>query len=146
MESPASASGRKGKPIWQPFSSFFLLFPLFSLSIYWRPPAGGVRGLFPSKKGWILLERMYRSCVVSLWICILTVFLPLYSVHWVVLYRCVSYRCVAHVSLPVPGAFICSVFKPVSIHTAVSTFFNTERYKPIHDQAESPPQRLLWTW
>ena len=33
-----------------------------------------------------------------------------------------------HVSLPVPGAFICSVFKPVSIHAAVSTFLNTGRY------------------
>ena len=30
-----------------------------------------------------------------------------------------------------------------SIHAAVSTFLDTERYKSIHDQSESPPQRLL---
>ena len=40
------------------------------------------------------LERCIVLCIVALWICILTVSLPLYSVHWVVLYRCVSYRCV----------------------------------------------------
>ena len=30
-----------------------------------------------------------------------------------------------------------------SIHAAVSMFLDTERYKSIHDQSESPPQRLL---
>ena len=53
---------------------------------------------FPSKSVLYPLERMYPycmgSCIVALWICILTVSLPLYSVHWVVLYRCVSYRCI----------------------------------------------------
>ena len=54
---------------------------------------------------------------------------------------------IGHVSLPVPGARSFAQYsKAVSIHAAVSTFFNTERYEPIHDQSESPPQRLLWTW
>ena len=78
---------------------------------------------------------MYLNCISSV---VFGALGRLVSLCIVSLYR--------HVSLPVPGAFICSVFKPVSIHAAVSTFFNTERYEPIHDQSESPPQRLLWTW
>ena len=108
-------------------------------------PFRGVRARSPPKMGpfspqsgilhgiltFLIVFLMYLICIVSVVL-----------MHSDVLYRCVF----SHVSSCI--ALACLVpswaqWAQYSIHAAVSTFLDTERYKSIHDQSESPPQRLL---